>query len=209
VKISRSSHGLFAFLFAASTAAAQGAPLTSNNVTVYGGYRTGGQLTDTTTGNTVVVDEHSSYAVALDFALDPGRQTEIFFGHQRSALSSQGLAGAVDRVPISIDYLHIGGTSFLSQTIAGTYLVGGIGVARARPDFGGLQSATRLSMNLGIGYLLPIAENLGLRFEVRGYGILINSDGGLFCGGNSGCVISVSGDALYQVDYLIGLSGRF
>jgi len=209
VNISPPAYGFFALLFAATTAAAQGAPLTSNSFAVYGGYRTGGRLTDTTTGNTVVVNEHSGYAVALDLALDPGRQTEIFFGHQKSSLSSQGLAGAVDRAPISIDYLHIGGTSFLGRSIAGTYLVGGIGAARATPDFGGLHSATRLSMNLGIGHLLPLGGNLGLRFEARGYCILINSDGGLFCGGNSGCVISVSGDALYQVDFLVGLSGRF
>jgi hypothetical protein len=209
VKISLTARGLLALWLAASGASAQVTPSTSGAVTVYGGYRTGGRLTDTTTGDTVVVDEHASYAVALDLPLDPGRQTEIFFGHQKSALSSQGLAGAVDRVPISIDYLHIGGTSFLGRSIAGTYLVGGIGVARAQPDFGGLHSATRLSMNLGVGYLLPLAGNLGLRFEARGYGILVDSEGGLFCGGDSGCVLSVKGNALYQTDFLVGVSGRF
>jgi len=209
MRISPLARGLFLLLFAASGAAAQMTPLTSSNVTVYGGYRTGGRLTDTADNSTVVVDEHSSYAVALDLALDPGRQIEIFYGHQKSALSSTGLAGAVDRVPISIDYLHIGGTSFVDQSISGIYIVGGIGVARAAPDFSGLHAVTRPSMNLGLGYLLPLAGNLGLRFEARGYGILINSEGGLFCGGNSGCVVSISGDALYQTDFFVGVSGRF
>lgn len=195
--------------FGAPIVHAQSAPITSNSFTVYGGYRTGGRLSNATTGERVAVEEHGSYALALDLALDPGRQTEIFFGHQKSSLTSEGLAGAVDRVPISIDYLHIGGTSFLDRSIAGTYLVGGIGAARAKPDFGGLRSATRLSMNLGIGYLLPLGANLGLRFEARGYGILVDSAGGLFCGGDSGCVISVKGDALYQVDFLLGVSGSF
>lgn len=201
--------GVLLLVLAAPSAAAQDAPVTSSAFTLYGGYRTGGRLTDTATNRTVVVDEHASVALALDLALDPGRQTEIFYAHQKTALASQGLAGAVDRVPISIDYLHIGGTSFLQQTIAGPYLVGGIGVARAKPDFGGLRSATRLSMNLGIGYLLPLGRSLGLRFEARGYGTLVNSEGGLFCGGDSGCVISVKGDVLYQVDFLLGVSGSF
>jgi len=209
MRISPLARGLLVLLFAASGAAAQMTPLTSSNVTVYGGYRTGGRLLDTADDSTVVVDEHASFALALDLALDPGRQTEIFYGHQKSVLSSAGLAGAVDHVPISIDYLHIGGTSFLGQSIAGTYLVGGIGVARAAPDFSGLHAVTRPSMNLGVGYLLPLGGSLGLRFEARGYGILINSEGGLFCGGDSGCVISVSGNALYQSVFFVGVSGRF
>ena len=193
----------------AAPAAAQDAPLTSSNFSLYGGVRTGGRLTDTATGKAVVVDEHASFALALDLALDPGRQTEIFFSHQKSALSAEGLAAGSDRVPISIDYLHIGGTSFFGRSIAGPYVVGGIGAARAKPDFGGLRSATRLSMNLGVGYLLALGAGLEARFEARDYSILMNSEGGLFCGGDSGCVISVSGDALYQTEFLLGLSGRF
>jgi hypothetical protein len=207
--ISRLARALVVGSIAASGAAAQDAPLTSSNLALYGGYRTGGRLSDTATGETVVVDEHSSFALALDLALDPGRQTEIFFSQQKSALSSAGLAGTADRVPVSIAYLHVGGTSFLGKSIAGTYVMGGIGVTRAKPDFSGLRSATRPSMNLGIGYLLPLDGNLQVRFEARGYATLVDSEGGLFCGGDSGCLISVSGGALYQTDFLLGLSGRF
>jgi hypothetical protein len=200
---------LCAVLAAASTAAAQEAPLTASGIALYGAYRMGGRLTDTATAKTVVVEEHSSLAAALDLALDPGRQTEFFYSRQKSALASEGLAGAADRVPISIEYFHIGGTSFLGKSIRGTYLVGGIGATRAKPDFGGLHSVTRPSMNLGLGYLLPLGGSLGLRFEARGYGTLVESEGGLFCGGDSGCLVSIKGNALYQTEVLIGLSGRF
>ncbi|MGB5081486.1 MAG: hypothetical protein WBO23_12170 [Burkholderiales bacterium] len=196
-------------LAASTTAAAQDRPLTSSSLTLYGGYRMGGRLTESTTEKTIVVDEHASFALALDIALDPGRQTEVFFSHQKSALSSSGFSPSLDGQPISIDYFHIGGTSFLGKVIAGTYVVGGIGATRAKPDFGGLHAATRLSLNLGLGYLLPLGGNLAARFEARGYGTLVESEGGLFCGGDSGCLISVKGRALYQTEVLLGLSGRF
>ena len=65
------------------------------------------------------------------------------------------------------------------------------------------------SINLGVGYLLPIGRNLGLRFEARGYATLLNNSSSMFCGSNAGCVVSIQGTALYQGEALIGLSGRF
>jgi hypothetical protein len=43
--------------------------------------------------------------------------------------------------------------------------------------------------------------------ELRGYFTLINSSGGLFCSG--GCVVAVKGDALTQVEGLLGLNLAF
>jgi hypothetical protein len=196
-------------LLGACTGAFAQAPVTSSNFTLYGAYRMGGSLRNTTTDANVDIEEHSSIAAALDLALDPGRQTEFFYSRQKTVLFSRGLAGSSDKVPISIEYFHVGGTSFLGQSIAGTYVMGGIGVTHASPDFSGLHPVTRLSMNLGLGYLLPLRAGLGMRFEARGYATLLESEGGLFCGGDSGCVISVKGDALYQTEILLGVSGRF
>jgi len=44
--------------------------------------------------------------------------------------------------------------------------------------------------------MLPLGDSLGLRFEARGYATLLNNRGGLFCGSNVGCVVSISGTAL-------------
>jgi hypothetical protein len=77
------------------------------------------------------------------------------------------------------------------------------------PSLNGLTSETRFSMNFGVGYMIPIGKHLGIRFEARGYGTLLNNDGGIFCNSNKGCVISSSGQALFQCEGLIGLSARF
>jgi hypothetical protein len=77
------------------------------------------------------------------------------------------------------------------------------------PSLNGLTSETRFSMNLGIGYMIPIGKHLGIRFEARGYGTLLSNDGGIFCNSGKGCVIAINGQALYQGEGLIGLSARF
>jgi len=48
---------------------------------------------------------------------------------------------------------------------------------------------------------------VSLRFEVRGYVTLIDSDSDLFCSG--GCVVRIQGDTFTQGEALIGLSARF
>ena len=48
-----------------------------------------------------------------------------------------------------------------------------------------------------------------LRLEARGYATLLNNNGGLFCGGDKGRVVTVNGPALYQSEALVGLSLRF
>jgi hypothetical protein len=62
-------------------------------------------------------------------------------------------------------------------------------------------------MNLGIGYQWMLAKQVAFRTEVRGYLTLINSSGGFFCSG--GCVVSIRGDSLVQVEGMAGLSLGF
>jgi hypothetical protein len=52
-----------------------------------------------------------------------------------------------------------------------------------------------------------LSRQIALRTELRGYLTLINSSGGFFCSG--GCVVSIRGDTLTQVEGLLGLSFAF
>ncbi len=65
----------------------------------------------------------------------------------------------------------------------------------------------RPSLNLGLGYQLPLGKTFALRFEVRAYATLAYSNGGLFCSG--GYVISIEGDLITQGEVMFGLSTRF
>ena len=50
------------------------------------------------------------------------------------------------------------------------------------PSVSDLSSETRLSLNAGIGYMIPLGKHFGIRFEARGYATLLNNNGGIFCG---------------------------
>lgn len=179
-----------------------------NGITLYGGYRAGGNFTETTTGQDVRVDSFASIALAVDIALEPGKQVQLFYSRQKTDLSSGAFLVSTSSIPLTIEYFHIGGTSFFETMSSGPYVVGGIGATVFRPEGPGLTSETKPSMNLGFGYMLPLAHSLGARFEARGYATLIDSTGGLFCSNNS-CLVSIKGTALYQGEVLVGLTGRF
>ena len=112
------------------------------------------------------------------------------------------------KVPLSITYLHFGGTNYFEGAIGrGAYVAGGIGATWMSPSLSGLSSEVRPSLNLGLGFEWPITGALSLKAELRGYFTLINSNSSLFCSG--GCVVAIKGDGLTQVEGLVGLNLAF
>jgi hypothetical protein len=177
-------------------------------VTVYGGFRDGGSFTVVDTGQSLGLDGSGTASLALDIGVDASRQLQFFLSHQRTDLSLEGApAAGSPALPMSITYLHFGGTNFFTGDIGkGPYVMGGIGATFFDPSQG-YSSELRPSANLGIGYQLPLGETFALRFEARGFATLINSSGGFFCSG--GCVISIQGDLITQGEVMLGLSARF
>lgn len=179
-------------------------------LTVYGGYRDGGQFTDTTSGSTLRIDGASAFAISLDLPYDGNRQVQIFLSRQSSdlALVQPAPTPLGSKVPLAVTYLHIGGNYFFEGPVGhGPYVVGGIGVTLFEPDGEGLGSELRPSLGLGFGYQFLLGQRLALRLEARGYATWINSSGGFFCSG--GCVVSIKGESVTQGEALLGLSYRF
>ena len=191
-------------VLASSTAFAQGA------LTLYGGVRGGGDFTDQN-ANDASVNLKSSGAAALsyDWVLDDGRQAQVFYSFQRSALPGS-VANRTSDIALNVGYLHIGGRVFFDSTpvMSGSYLVGGLGITHFAPSLDGLSSEVRPSMNVGLGHQWMVAKQLALRTELRGYLTLINSNGGFFCSGGA-CIVKIRGDTLLQVEGLLGLSYAF
>jgi len=178
-----------------------------NALTLYGGYRGGGDFSDATTGQDIRVGSTGTFGLALDIALEPLKQLQIFYSRQSTDLSSGAFLTSTGSIPLRIEYFHLGGTAFFDKMSSGGYAVGGVGATLFTPNGPGLTTETKPSINFGFGYMLPLGRSLGVRFEARGYATLIDSTGGFFC--SSGCVVSIKGTALYQGEALIGLSGRF
>lgn len=177
-----------------------------NAITLYGGYRGGGSFEqETSPFEAISLKSSASGAIALDFGLDATRQVQVFASYQSTELEATATTPVV---PMTVGYLHLGGTNYFEGAVGrGAYVVGGLGVTRLAPGLSGLSAEVRPSLNLGLGWQWPISGALSLRAELRGYFTLLNSDSSLFCSG--GCVVSIKGDGLTQLEGLVGLSLAF
>ena len=97
-------------VLASSASAAQGA------VTLYGGARAGGEFIDQNAGDTVIkLDSGAAASLSFDWLLSDGRQAQVFYSFQRSALPGSALNRTGD-VAVNISYLHAGGRVFFDGT---------------------------------------------------------------------------------------------
>jgi hypothetical protein len=147
-------------------------------------------------------------SASVDWQLDDGRVGQVFYSFQRSALPGTAFAQAAD-VAVNISYLHLGGLAFFDGDArnGGGYVVGGLGATFFSPGLGGLSDEIRPSANVGVGWQWPLARNVALRTELRGYLTLINSSGQFFCSG--GCVVSIRGNTVLQAEAMVGMSIGF
>ena len=176
------------------------------NLTLYGGYRGGGSFQqETSPFASIDMKSSASGALAFNFAVDAMRQGQLFVSYQSTDIEA---SGSTPQVPLTVTYVHFGGTNYFEGNIGrGAYVVGGIGATWLSPSLTGLSSEVRPSLNLGLGWEWPITGALSFKAEVRGYFTLINSSSALFCSG--GCVVAIKGDGLGQVEGLLGLSLAF
>ena len=190
----------------AVSAAAAGA---QTSVTLYGGARGGGDFEDASgNGNTFKLKSGGAVSASVDWLLDDGRVGQVFYSFQRSALPGKAFGQPAD-VSVNISYLHLGGRAYFDGDArnGGGYVVGGLGATFFSPGLGGLSDEVRASANVGIGWDWPLARNVAVRTELRGYVTLINSSGQFFCSG--GCVVSIRGTTLAQAEGMVGLSIGF
>ena len=130
---------------------------------------------------------------------------QLFYSQQATTVSPGGGAVPFD---MTVRYLHLGGTVFFDEPIGrGPYVVGGLGATQFSPSTSGYGTEFKPSLNLGLGYLLPLSDRVALRAEARGFFTFVNSSGGFLCSG--GCVVVLSSDVFVQYAAMVGLTVRF
>jgi len=206
--------GLLATLCFASAVQAQEAddpaPIPGLEMTVFGGYRFGGELDLADPDETVEVAEHSTFAVALSLARDDHSQYELFYSRQPTRLKHSASIGPM---PLKIEYLQIGGTLLSGWPgPVNPYLAGTAGITRMTPDSPGTDANTDFSISLGAGLRLPIVRHLALRLEARGYMTFVDTNTAFHCASGpngSACRVLASGSSMLQFELLAGAAFSF
>jgi len=174
------------------------------------GYRMSGGFRVTATDQSVDIDDHGSFALALGLQADEDSRYELFYGRQSSVLRSGTTFAPTG---IKVEYLHLGGTYVLNDEYpVKPYLGGGLGITRFSPDPAFGHENTRFSGSLALGLRVPFNRHFLLRAETRGYLTLVNSDTAFFCRSDQGgllCRIHSRGSTFTQGDLLIGVAYEF
>jgi hypothetical protein len=169
------------------------------------GYAGSSGVTNSATDASAEIRSTAVWNVALGKTLDGTREAQLIFQQQSTTLDPGGGSAPFD---LTIRYLHLGGTVFFENTVGkGGYVVGGLGATQFSPSTSGLGSEFRPSLSLGVGYSWPVAQNIDVRAEARGYFTLVNSSGDFLCSG--GCVVRLTSDLFSQFEASVAVLARF
>ena len=117
------------------------------------------------------MDDSPAFGVTLDFPLSSTLQLELLASRQSSELQfDQDLFGSATGVAdIDVSYYHVGLLWQGRHPRITPFFVASLGVASLEPDVPGASSEDRFSASLGAGVKVFFSENVGLRFEGRGF----------------------------------------
>ncbi len=176
------------------------------------GLRGGGEFIDVQTNEKRTLESVDIYGLILSFPYERGKTIEVYYSHQSTQLNSLTLTtpspASIVNIPVTIDYLHFGGTAPISEDKnLQTFASGGLGFTYLSPDFPDTQSDLRASLSIGFGLKWPMTERIALRLEARGLATLYNNNSAIFC--NGGCTIKINGNFFLQGEVFAGLGFTF
>ncbi len=176
------------------------------------GFRGGGEFVDEITDKMHTLESSEIYGLILSFPYERGKNIEVYYSHQSTQLNSitiqQPAPNNSVNIPLTIDYLHVGGTAPITdEKNLKTFVTGGLGFTYLSPDYTGAQSDLRASLSIGIGLKWPMTNRISLRLETRALATMYNNNSAIFC--NGGCVISVNGNFFMQGEVFAGVGFRF
>jgi opacity protein-like surface antigen len=185
-----------------ATAQAQQLEITPNY-----GYRFGGTVQNSLTGQSYNFQDAPAYGLTLDYAPDTnsGGELELMWSRQDTSVNLGGLA-AVGKVNLSIDQIQLGGSmqtagqhlrEYVSVLLGGTYY---------SPD--GYNDDLRFSLSIGGGVKYFFTKNIALRGDLRGYCTFIDTSSA-FISHNGTTLVAFSGSTIWQGQATIGLTIAF
>lgn len=164
------------------------------NVSPFAGYRFGGSLQNTTTGNSMSIEDAMSYGIELD--IDPtesGLKLSLLWSQQDTSL-------------------NLGSPSYSEQDLnVSEFMVGAIQELyddKFRPYVGAYLGASYFDMpayddelyfgfGIVVGMNYYFTRNVGVNLGLRGFGTVVDSTGGFICA-DGVCLAEWSADVVWQ-----------
>ena len=180
-------------------------------LTPFGGYRYGGTIfADRSTLFTRDVDVASSADFGASFGIPLGDQLklELMVNRQATHLETGGELFAPDNRLADFDVTYYqAGLQLPFRTASGVepFIVISAGMANLDPHIGGVTDENRFAASAGIGVKIPVASNVGIRVDARGYFTSLGNDDRRNC---SRCSYNYDHD-LYQGETSLGVVFRF
>jgi opacity protein-like surface antigen len=179
-------------------------------ITPFAAYRMGGDFDISGAPGGGDLDDHGSFGLAVNLAIDETASYELFYSRQEASFANTSAVAPFD---LDVEYLHVGGTLLLNDELPiAPYMVGGLGLTRFSPQTGPGSDDSRFSLSLGAGVKMPVTQHFGVRLEARGYVTFVNSDSAFFCVSDSqggACAIQAKTDSFFQYELLAGATFSF
>lgn len=175
------------------------------------GFRAGGTFEDSTTGDSLRIDESIAYGLALNMDYDSQSQLQLIWSRQPTEIKTP--SASEPSLDLIIDYYHFSSTySWSKEAAYRPYVLLSIGATYMQPDRSGLDDELFFSMGAALGLKYYFTDHIGLMIEGRGFGTYLGGSSSIFCSSGSDggrCGVRVDGDALFQFNGFGGLVFRF
>jgi hypothetical protein len=135
------------------------------------------------------------YGAMVDFRVAESWYVEAMYSRQESELPGPFEATVERYMAGVVEEQDYDRTKFF-----GVALLGG---TRFVPGFSGYGSSALFTIGLGLGVKHFVSDRFALRADVRGFYLVTDSSGGLFCSG--GCLFTFSGSGIVQGDVTAGV----
>lgn len=148
------------------------------------------------------LESSAGYGVTFDIPLSSHIQLELLASQQPTELRfDEGVFGPNQTVAdIDVTYYHVGILFQGSGSSVVPYFVASAGGTHLNPDIPGASSEDRFSVSLGGGVKVFFTENIGMRFEGRGFWTALDS------GSRSDCRRNCYWDDYYREDLSQGMA---
>ena len=181
-------------------------------ITPFVSYRFGGTFDVEGSTASYEIEDSTAVGLLLNLRQTGNTQWEILYSLQQSTARLRGSALTAPAVDTDIHVLQLGGTYQGDGEKVRPYVAVTLGGTHIKTSANASQSDSFFSGSIGVGVNLNPNKRLGLRFEARAYGTLMDSNTDLFCqtGPDANvCAIRITGNLLSQFEAIAGVIFRF